>query len=448
MSTATLTATPTLALHGGPRAISAANEDLFRWPIITPEDEAAVLEVLRAGKMSALDVTTKYEEEFAAWHGAKFALAHNNGTASLHAAMWACGVGAGDEVIGPSFTYWASVLPSLSLGAKIVFADVDPVSFNIDPKEIERRITPRTRAIVAVHYCGYPCDMDAIMAIARKHGIKVIEDVSHAHGGRYKGRMLGTIGDVAGFSLMSGKSLICGEGGMLLTSDPIIYERAIAFGHYERTGGPSRYTDPSSMLKDAELKKYAGIPLGGYKYRMNQLSSAVGRVQLKHYPARMAEIQKAMNRFCDLLEGIPGVRAHRVTEASSTMAGWYSPLAGYVPEEFNGLPVEKFCEALKAEGEPCGPGANRPLHSHVAFRDADIYRDGLPTMEANAQRGPQNGQRPVSQGQHMTDLPVTQAMPHRCFSIPWFKHDQPELIQQYADGIRKVAQAAKENKIH
>lgn len=438
MPAATLPTSSSLALQGGPKAISDANDSLFRWPIITPEDEAAVLEVLRSGKMSGLEVTMKFESEFAAWHDAKFALAHNNGTASLQAAMWGCGVGAGDEVIGPSFTYWASVMPALGLGAKIVFADVDPTSFCIDAKDIERRITPRTRAIVVVHYCGYPCDMDPIMALARKHGIKVIEDVSHAHGGRYKGRMLGTIGDAAGYSLMSGKSLACGEGGMLLTNDALIYERAIAFGHYERTGGPTRFTDETSKLKDAELKKYAGIPLGGYKYRMNQLSSALGRTQLKHYPARMAEIDKAMNRFCDALEGIRGVRAHRVTDPGSTMAAWYNPLAHYVPEELNGLPVEKFCEALSAEGVPCTAGANRPLHPHAIFHDADIYRDGIPTMQANITRGagasqPRSNSTPA-------DLPVTQMLPQHCFVIPWFKHDRPELISQYAAAVRKVSE--------
>jgi perosamine synthetase len=253
-----------LAVHGGHAAVTGTHEDLFRWPIITAEDEAAVLEVLRSGKMSGIEVTKQFESEFAAWHGAAYALAHNNGTASLHAAMWACGVGSGDEVIGPSLTYWASVLPALNLGASVVFADIDPRSLTIDPRDIEKRITPRTKAIVAVHYCGHPCDMDPIMALARKHGIKVIEDVSHAQGAHYKGRLVGTIGDVAGISLMSGKSLACGEGGMLMTNDPVLYERAIAFGHYERTGGPSRYTSMESSLTAAELKKYAGVPLGGF----------------------------------------------------------------------------------------------------------------------------------------------------------------------------------------
>src|SRR5688500_16659209 len=181
----------TLAIHGGPKAVTSDPGELFRWPIITEEDEQAVLAVLRAGAMSETDVTRAFEAEFAAWHGTRFALAHNTGTAALHAAMFACGVGHGSEIICPSLTYWASALPAFSLGATIRFAEVDPNTLTIDPSDIEHRITEQTRAIVAVHYCGYPCDMDAIMAIAERHGVKVIEDVSHAHGGRYKGRLVG-----------------------------------------------------------------------------------------------------------------------------------------------------------------------------------------------------------------------------------------------------------------
>ncbi len=414
----------TLALHGGTPAVSGTHEAMFRWPIITEEDEMAVLEVLRAGKMSGVEVTKKYEAEFAAWHGVKFALAHNNGTASLHAALWACGVGAGDEVIGPSFTYWASVLPALNLGASVVFADIDPRSLTLDPNDIEKRITPRTKAIVAVHYCGHPCDMDPIMAIARRHGLKVVEDNSHAQGARYKGRLTGTLGDVAGISLMSGKSLACGEGGMLLTDDPVLYERAVAFGHYERTGGASRYTAQSSTLNSVDLQKYAGVPLGGFKYRMHQLSSALGRVQLKHYAARSAEIRSAMTRFWSLLEGTPGIRPHRIDTPDSHMGGWYNPLAHYVPEELNNTPVETFCAALRAEGVPAQPGANAPLHAHLVFHEADIYHDGRATNQTPTRFG---------------DLPVTSAVSRRCFNVPWFKHDDAEIIAQYAHAIKKVA---------
>lgn len=309
-------ATSSLAIKGGPKAVRTDPGDIFAWPIITKEDEEAALEVLRAGKMSGTDVTMEFEKEFATWHGMTYALAHNTGTAALHAAMFGCHVGVGDEIICPSLTYWASALPAFSLGATIVYAEVDPDTLTIDPADIEHRITDRTKAIVAVHYCGYPCDMDPIMEIAERKGVKVIEDVSHAHGGLYRGQLLGTIGHVGAFSVMSGKALPVGEGGVLITNDREIYERAVAFGHYERT---------QSVLERPDLKPYAGLPLGGCKYRMHQISSAVGRVQLRQYKARMEEIQKAMNYFWDLLEGVPGIRAHRPPKDSgSTMGGWYA----------------------------------------------------------------------------------------------------------------------------
>ena len=171
-----------LAILGGPQAVQTPVEDMFTWPIITQEDEDACLEVLRRGAMSGTDVTAEFEKEYAAWFGVKHALGCNTGTAALQAAMWAAGVGVGDEIISVSLTYWATNLPAFSLGATVVFADVERDTMCINPADIEHRITDRTKAIVPVHYCGYPCDMDKIMAIAEKHNLKVIEDVSHAHG--------------------------------------------------------------------------------------------------------------------------------------------------------------------------------------------------------------------------------------------------------------------------
>jgi len=160
---------------------------MFTWPIVTQEDEEAVLAVLRRGAMSGIDVTQQFEREFATWQGAKYALGFSAGTAAIHAAMFGCKVGVGDEVICQSTTYWATCIQAMSLGATVVFADIDPNTLCIDPNDIEHRITERTKVIVVVHYLGHPADMDAIMPIARRHGLKVIEDVSHAQGGLYKG---------------------------------------------------------------------------------------------------------------------------------------------------------------------------------------------------------------------------------------------------------------------
>ncbi|MDO9541652.1 MAG: DegT/DnrJ/EryC1/StrS family aminotransferase [Kiritimatiellia bacterium] len=418
-----------LALFGGKKAVKNVKKNLFTWPIITKEDEKAVLEVLRRGGMSDTDVTMEFEKEFAAWQGVKYALGCSSGTAALQSAMYGCKVGIGDEIICPSVTYWASCLPAYSLGAAIVFAEIDPQTLCIDPKDIEHRITDRTKAIVVVHYVGHPADMDPIMAIARKHNIKVIEDVSHAHGGLYKGRKVGTIGDVSGYSLMSAKPFATGEAGIMTTNDREIYERAVAFGHYERYRSAEQIETPF-------LRQFIGLPLGGYKYRMHQLSSAVGRVQLKYYDERMKEIQQAMNYFWDLLEGVRGIRAHRpAKDSGSTMGGWYWPNGLYVPEELEGLSVTRFCEAVRAEGVNVGPGSNRPLHLHPLFHTCDVYGHGKPTAIANVNRDLR--QPPGS-------LPVSESIGKKSFTVPQFKKYQPRAIAQYAKAFKKISRYYKE----
>lgn len=413
-----------LALLGGPKAVTKDAKMIQKavaWPIVTREEEKGVVDVLRRGAMSGSEITKEFEKEFAAWEGAKHALGFSTGTAALQAAMFGCKVGVGDEIICPSVTYWASCLQAYSLGATVVFADIDPDTLCINPADIEHRITPRTRAIVVVHYVGHPADMDAIMDIARRHQIKVIEDVSHAHGGLYKGRKVGTIGDVAGYSLMSGKSLVAGEAGMLTTDDLEIYERATALGHYERF----------ENFQTPYLKPFEGLPMGGYKYRMHQMSAAVGRVQLKHYDARIAEIQKAMNYFWDLLEGVPGIKAHRPAgDSGSTMGGWYSARGLYRPEELGGLSITRFAEAVKAEGAVCAPGCNRPLHLHPLFNTCDVYGHGKPTRIANADRDLR---------QPRGSLPVSEAIMGRVCSIPWFKKYSPGVIKQFAAAYKKAA---------
>ena len=413
-----------LAILGGPKAVTLPPGDIFRWPIITREDEEAALKVLRAGAMSGTNVTKQFEKEYARWHRMKYALAFNTGTASLHTAMWACGIRRGDEVIAPAMTYWATCLPVLNLGGTVVFADVHPDTLCIDPGDIEHRITKRTKAIIPVHYAGHPADMDPILKIAKRHRLKVIEDVSHAHGGLYKGRLVGTMGDVGCFSVMSGKSLAIGEGGIFVTNNREIFERGLAFAHYSR----------HDELTIPRLVKNKALPLGGFKYRMHQISSAVGRVQLKYYRRRMKEIQRAMNYFWDCLEGCPGLKAHRPPKGSkSTMGGWYAARGLYRGEEIGGLPIERFCAAVNAEGASTAAGANFALNTHPLFNTIDVYGDKRPT---NLAFNP----RKIKQGPGT--MPVAEAIPKTVFHIPWFKHYRPRLIEQHAKAFRKVCENA------
>lgn len=424
-----------LALFGGPKAVTYVGtgkrdgSDLFAWPIVTKEDEDAVLEVIRNGAMSGTDITKEFEKDYCAWVGSKYALGTNNGTSALHAAMFGCGIGYGDEVICPSITYWASCAGAYTLGATVVFAEIDPYTRCLDPKHLEEKITPRTKAIVVVHYEAYPADMDEIMEIAKKHNLKVIEDVSHAQGGLYKGRQLGTIGDVGAASLMSGKSLAIGEAGILYTDDREIYDRAVAYGAYERFSKDSVETD--------YLKPLEGLPLGGFKYRMHQVSAAMGRVQLKYYDERCKEIDKAANYFLDLLKGVPGIQARRCDySVGSTMSGWYAATCIYKPEELGGLSVTRFCEALMAEGAVgMSAGCNRPLHTHPMFQTADIYHQGKPTRIANVDADIRELDK---------DLTLSENIGKYTVHIPWFKHFDKEAIEQFANAVKKVAANYKE----
>ncbi len=179
------------ALLGGPPAIDLDQQQANQWPIITASDEQAVLDVLRSGRLSVHDVVTRLEQDYCSWLGVQHAVAHCNGTSAILAALHAFGLEPGDEVIVPSATYWASVTPVLHCGCIPVFAEIEEQCLGLDPADVEAKITDRTRAIVVVHLFGLPSRMDELLDIARRHGLSVLEDASHAHGATYHGRPIG-----------------------------------------------------------------------------------------------------------------------------------------------------------------------------------------------------------------------------------------------------------------
>jgi len=355
-----------LAIDGGSKTVE---EGMVKsWPPHDERDRQAIMDVFDSDVFhgNSAPHALEMQEKWAEYCGCKYALVTNSGTSALHMAVAAAGVLPGDEVITSAFSFWASAAAILHHCAIPTFVDIDPVYYTIDPAKIEAAITPRTTAIMPVHIHGMPCNLGPIMEIAEKHDLKVIEDASHAHGGLYRGRLVGTIGHVSCMSVMSGKSLAVGEGGMMLTNDRQIWERCIAWGHYARTTA-TQWTGElkEQVITEPDLAPFTGLPWGGVKYRMHQMSSAVGRVQLKYYQERMEEIQRAMNYFWDLLEDVPGVKAHRPPQdEDSTMGGWYAAHGLYVAEELDGLPLSTFAEAVRAEGGTCSPGANLALHLH------------------------------------------------------------------------------------
>lgn len=403
-----------LAIKGGDKAITANSSEASLWPILDDEVIEAVTNQLKSGEISFSENIYKFEEEFAAYHGVKYALAHNNGTASIHGALFGIGVGPGDEVITPAATFWGTYMPILTCQAIPVFCDIDPFTGCPDAADIERRISPHTKAIIVVHLGGMPAEMDAIMDIAKHHDLLVIEDCSHAHGATYKGKKVGTIGDVGCFSMQAGKLLPSGEGGVLITDNLEYYERAVCLGHYERIRN----------LPDEKYHTYANTCLG-HKYRIAPISAEIARVQLRRLDERNERRNDNVMYLMDGVAECPGI--YPLKPPDYIFRGYYSrPYVRYAPEELGELPKEKFIEALKAEGANVSsgaPGGSNHLsavfqeRSHPAFTRPEIKR------QVNYQKG---------------DLPVSENPRSDLMTIPAFPSASGALLDQYIEAFRKV----------
>ena len=409
-----------LAIHGGEKAVARECPDLSTWPIVTEEDEQAILAVLHARSMSNTDVTAELEKEYAGWEGSKYALACNNGTSAIHCAMYGLGIGRGDEVITPTWTYWATHTQLLNLGATPVFCDIDPRTLCPDAADCERRITDRTKAILVVHMGGYAADMDAFMDLSARTGVRILEDYSHSHASTWKGRKVGSIGHVGAASIMSGKPLATGEGGMMNTDDREIYERAIMFAHYER----------QNLVTNPELKKYAGLPWGGYKYRMHQMTSAMARVQLRHFDEYRAPGVRAMERFFSQVCAVPGVDCtYPLNDPNVTVGASYFQMLILSEEIADRVPVAVIARAIQAEGGFAGAGGFFCHHLHPFWNQCDVYGDGKPTRIAFSDRD-------VRQGPG--DCPVAESIVQRLVRVPrMIKYDE-EYLDRLAGAYVKV----------
>lgn len=265
------------------------------------EDIQAVVEVLRTDYLTTGPKIKEFEQKFADYVGAKYAVAISNGTAALHAACYAAGIGEMDEVITTPITFAASASCVLHCGGTPVFADIDPKTYNIDPEEIRKKITPKTKAIIPVHFTGQPCDMDEIHKIAKEYNLIVIEDAAHALGAEYKGRRIGSISDMTTFSFHPVKHITTGEGGMITTNDEELYKKLILF----RTHGITRNNELLHN-QDEGPWYYEQLDLG-YNYRITDIQCALGISQLKKlekFVARRREIVAQYNKAFKELEGV------------------------------------------------------------------------------------------------------------------------------------------------
>ena len=273
----------------------------FARPDTGDEEIDAVARVLRSGWLSTGPETRAFEAEFAEFLGGGLhAIAVNSATAALHLALEAIGIGLGDEVIAPTLTFTATIEVARYLGADAVLVDVDPVTLNMDPARIEAAITPRTKAILPVHYSGLACDMDAIFAIAKRHDIQVIEDAAHALPSTYKGRTIGQLDSAASaFSFYANKTMTTAEGGMIVTRDADLAARMRVM----RLHGISR--DVFDRFHSTTPGWYYEIIAPGFKYNMPDLSGALGRVQLRRLPGFLARRQQMAARYLKELSGLP-----------------------------------------------------------------------------------------------------------------------------------------------
>lgn len=349
-----------LAFFGGKKTI----EKSFPWPIYDDTDIEAVAEVVRSGKWGnpdCGDIIKDFEDMFAQFCGTKFALCCVNGSVALRLALIACGVKPGDEVIITPYTFIATATIVLEANCVPVFVDIDPGTYNINPDEIEKVVTKRTKAIIPVHFAGQACDMDRITDIARRHNLSVIEDACHAHGAEYKGRKLGSIGNAGCFSFQSSKNLTCGEGGMIITNDENLYDMMNSLRNVGRIKGGEWYEH-----------HYLGC-----NYRMTQLQSALLRNQIKRLEEQ-TKIRHMNGTFLNsLLEKIDGIKPLD-RGVGETLHSYHIYIFKYDKSKFNNLPKHDFAQMLAAEGVPCFMGYPQPLYKQPLFQEKNFMCYAIP----------------------------------------------------------------------
>jgi dTDP-4-amino-4,6-dideoxygalactose transaminase len=318
-----------------------------------------VRQVLESGLLNrtARVWVKRLEEEFAAFYGVKHCTASTSGTSAIHVAVGALNPEPGDEIITAPITDMGTVIPILAQNAIPVFADVQRETFNLDPGDVERRITARTRAIIPVHLGGNPCDMDAIMAIARRHGLLVIEDCSQAYCASYQGRWTGTIGDIGCFSMQQSKHFTVGDGGLTITGDDALGQKIALFAD---KGWP-RYSAEGA-------RNYLSF---GFNYHMTELQGAVAVSELPLVRGVCERRTRNGERLTELLRGLPGIHP-QVVRPGNHSTYWFFALRAV--EADTSVPAARFAEAVRFEGISCGyQYIGKPIFLYEALRRKRIY---------------------------------------------------------------------------
>lgn len=357
-----------LALHGGRPVRPALLPYGRHW--VDDDDVAAVVTSLKSGWVTTGPPIARFEQAVAAQVGAARGVAVSSGTAALHAAMFAAGVGPGDEVIAPPLTFAATTNAALYQGGVPVFADVRADTLTLDPAEVDRKLTPRTRAVVAVDYAGQPCDLDALRDLTRPRGIALIEDAAHALGARYRGRRLGAIADLTIWSFHPVKHVTTGEGGMVTTDDPSLADRCVRFRNHGIT------TD-AAQREAAGDWVYEMVDLG-FNYRLTDLQCALGLAQLGKLEGFLARREAIAARYHAALGGLTGLTLPAV--AADVRHAWH---LYPVLLDLERLSADRrtIFSALRAEG--IGVNVHYiPVYWHPYYRGLGYEKGLCPRAEA------------------------------------------------------------------
>jgi dTDP-4-amino-4,6-dideoxygalactose transaminase len=323
------------------------------WPIFGQPEEQRLLRALRSGKWGRLSgpEVAEFERRFARLHGCKHGIAVVNGTVSLRIGLMAAGIRAEDEVIIPPYTFFSTASAVIEANAVPVFADIDLHTFNLDPKAVEAAITPRTRAIIPVHFAGQPADMEAIMRIARKHKLVTIEDAAHAHCASYKKRPAGSLGHMASFSFQSSKNLTSGEGGIITTNDEALADACRSIQNCGRI--------PQGVWYEHHV-------ISG-NYRLGEFQGAVLNAQLDRVRQQTKTRDQNGRYLASRLSGLPGLHPQK-RPAACTRHSYHLFMMRLEAAAF-GLPRAAVLRALQAEGIPCSAGYGFSLHHQPMFRN-------------------------------------------------------------------------------
>jgi perosamine synthetase len=375
-------------------------------PISEPSLEGRELEYvtdcIRSGWVSSLgEYVKRFEREFAAYCGVRYGAATHNGTVALHLALAALGVGPGDEVILPTLTFVATANAVVYTGATPVFVDSEPSTWNIDPAAAARAITPRTRAIIAVHLYGHPADMDPLRALADQHGLMLIEDAAEAHGARYKGQRVGSLSDVAVFSFFGNKIITTGEGGMVVTDDAALAERCFFLGNQARHK-ENPYWHPEI----------------GYNYRMTNVQAALGVAQLERIEEFIAIRARNADHYRRRLSEVPGLSPPPCAEWAENVYWMYTVLV----EEDYGLDRDSVMVRLRQQGIDTRP-VFYPIHT-LPMYNSPRY----PVWGAEGTGGDSRG------------LPVAEELGRKGINLPSGATLRPEQVDLVCDALAGICQ--------